>query len=89
MHCCCSISVYICLDHWHGSELNDLWEQHKQFIEEEEPQFFKVTRHGSKVERHLREFNATLKQKHALKKSISQKKPFFNFFLCIIKKKHN
>lgn len=29
MHCCCAISVNIFLDHWHGSELNDLWKEEK------------------------------------------------------------
>lgn len=60
MHCCCAISEYICLDHWHGSELNDLGEQQKQFIKQEEPQFCKVTRHGSTVERCQWEVNTTI-----------------------------
>lgn len=58
MHCCCAISVYICLDYWHGSELNDLWEQHKQFIKQEEPQFTtKSPVMDQTVERHLWELS--------------------------------
>lgn len=70
MHRCCAISVYVCLDHWHGSELNDLWEQHKQFIKQEEPQFCKVTCHGLTEKRHLWEFHTTKKQNHVLNKFI-------------------